>query len=279
MWKQILGDMDDFDLNKIGEMVDVFWEKRDQLMETMDYFSTYKDRITAVVEYISENKERLGELMDSLPEIMDKTGVGIETAGLSAERASALLTGDNKDDKIISAYEMTGMAAVALQRCTVQLENIATLIQELGDKVDGIRIPSFDAQFTEVMGFRVITGLDINENSLTGDIGDRFHGGADRISEISDDFTRVSEQFRKLGTMLVHTGDNLNSVGSQLQRSGKSLRAMTPDTAKRSVTIDVTAVERPIKEAGALDKEIAKLEAEAAKLRKARERAAKKKSG
>jgi hypothetical protein len=285
MWKQILGDMDDFDFQKVMEIANLFWDdrekitetvnmvwdNRERLVQTVDYISKYQDHITDVVTYIGENKDRLGELIDRLPELLDKTGVGIETAGMSAERASALLTGDSKDDDVISAYEMTGMAAIALQRCNVQLEHVAMLIQELGDKIDGIRIPSVKPQYTDVMGFKVISGIDLEEGALADDVAVRFRSSADRISEISDDFTEVSAQFRKLGTMLVHTGDNLNSVGAQLQHSGQSLRAMTAEKGgRRTVTIELEPAEQPIRSASSVEKEIAKLQAEAEKVRAAR---------
>ena len=270
MRKQIFSNLDDLDLSKVAEVVNKLWEEREQLAQTIEYVTTYQESITNAITYINDNKEHLGELIERLPELLDKTGVGIETAGLSAERASTLLTGDSKDDEVISAYEMTGMAAIALERCNVQLEQVALLIQQLGEQLDGVRIPSIKPQFTEVMGFNVLSGIDLEENALSHNVAERFHSSADRISEISTDFSNVSEQFRKLGTMLVHTGDNLHSVGAQLQQSGRSLRVMTPDSATRAITIDLEPVEQPIPTAKSVEKEIAKLQAEAEKVRAAR---------
>ena len=297
-WKQFLNDFDDFDFKKLVEMVDVFWDDREKIAETanmvwenrerllkaVDYVSEYQDHITDVVGFINENREKLGDLMERLPELLSHTGEGIETAGLSAVRASTLLTGKaaagsrakaaKGDDQIISAYEMTGMAALALERCNLQLEHVAALIQELGDKVDDIRIPSFNPRYTEVMGFNVMTGIDLEETALTDNMADRMRNGADRLSEISDDFSNVSVQFRKLGAMLVHTGDNLSSVGEQLQSSGRTLRRVGGRTPDRAATIQLTAQleagEQSIPQASALEEEIKRLQAQAGDVRSTR---------
>jgi hypothetical protein len=191
----------------------------------------------------------------------------MEMAGASAVRASALLTGGGGKDGSVSAYELTGMAAVALERCNVQLENVAALVQDLGAKLDGIRIPSLTPKYTDVMGLRVMTGVDMSELPLVADAAQHLRSGADRLSDISDDFTDVAQRLSTLGTSLTRTGQNLSKVGEQLQDSGTTLRKVSDKAPSRTTRAIALPAESAIPEAKRIESEIQRLKAESGQVR------------
>lgn len=285
MWKDILGQMGDFDMKKAAALVDAFWDDREKILETANmvwdqrerfgtvvaYVSENQDQITGVLDFVERNKDRLLDLADRLPELLRGAGSGLETAGLGAVRASALLTGKGEEDGAISAYELTGMAALALERCNLQLEQVAALIQDLGEKIDAIRIPSINPTFTEFMGHRVMTGLGLQEDALADDVAARFRDGAGRLSEISDDFSDVAVRLTALGASLTHSGRNLDAVGRKLQDSGHTLRQASPEKQglvsaparpPSAPAVDLTLPEEP-----RIASELAALKAEAGSVR------------
>ncbi|RUA17674.1 MAG: hypothetical protein DSY55_01780 [Clostridia bacterium] len=331
MWKSLLDNMDDFDLKRVVDLVDAFWddrekivtstnmvwENRERFIDSLEYVSDNRDRIDDivdfinknrhyiieamdfirknshhleevmaflkanrshlddVVQFINENREQVTHFVEHLPDILDNAGESIVAAGEGAVRASTWLTGSDPNDDALSAYELTAMAAMALERCNLQLENVAAMLQTLGHQVDDIHIPAIEPRYTEVMGFHVVTGIHITESALADNAADHFTASADRLSDIGDDFSNAAGQLRRLGSSLTQAGDKLTTVGSQLQRSGGVMRSISEKTAgSRAQIIEIEAPQLDIKHQQAFEKkmegEIKALQKEVAKLRKQR---------
>ena len=63
------------------------------------------DKIIAAVDFVWDNRERISDVIENLPETLRNTGDTIESAGGSAIKASAMLTG--RDGSDINASELS----------------------------------------------------------------------------------------------------------------------------------------------------------------------------
>ncbi len=197
MFDKILGGFDDFDLDKVREVINLVWN----------------------------NREKFIDLIDNLPTLLDDTGESIESAGASAMKASVFLSGDKKGSP--SAGDLSDIAAKALDRCYTELNQAAKLMDSLGRDLDKVRIPSFKPTYSEVLGHKLMSGIDFGEEGLLDNAADRLKDGSDRLEAIGKDLRLVSGNLRELGGVLTDTGKDLNNVGVQLKKSGGQLRSLS----------------------------------------------------
>ena len=197
MFGKILDNFDDFDVEKVMKVVNMVWE----------------------------NRERFMEIIEKLPEMLNDTGNSIEAAGDSALAASSLLMGDKKSNTP-SAGKISEMAADALERCQEEIANAAKIMEKFGVEIDDIKIPSFKPEYKEIMGFNVISGVDVGENQMIDNAAGRLKDGSDRMEEISKDLKNVAGYLRQLGGTLTNTGEGLDNVGHKLKESGGTLRSL-----------------------------------------------------
>ena len=230
----------DFDMDKMMDVVEVMWRNRDRIMSTVDNVWDNWDDIMATVDVVMRNRQaflsvlewtrrhsaRLVDLADALPDLLHKTGDGIEAAGNSARQAGRFLAG-SKDDDATSASELMDLAAHALEQCRVELDKAAELLGVLGDEIDDIRIPRLSPRFVEVMGVRVVSGVDVGEANLMDTAAKRLKGGASRLAKVGVDLETVAGKMRNLGGQLTEAGADLQSVGDQLGGSGELLRSLS----------------------------------------------------
>lgn len=225
MLNKVIDVLDDFDFEKVTETVDMVWDDRDKIIGSVDLVWENRDDIMDAVNYVLSHRTMLADLFDKLPELLATTGDYIEAAGESAVKASAFLTGADGEEGL-SVRDLAELAAKALDRCQDELDDVAGFIDKLGDSVDGITIPSIEPQFTEVMGFSVISGIELGENNLVDDAGEQLQKGSKRLSEMGKEFVEVASHLRKLGVTVTDAGGDLNNVGSQLSQSGDMLRGI-----------------------------------------------------
>jgi hypothetical protein len=203
MFDKLLNRFDDFDMEKLVEVVNLVWNNREKIMD----------------------------LIERLPEMLETTGDNIESAGESAVNASLFLMGDEKKDSP-SAGSMSVMAAGALERCYKEIQAASKVMESLGEELDAVRIPSVKPKYIELMGNRVIGGIDFDEKGLLDDPANRLKDGSDRLQDIGKDLFEVAKNMRELGGMLTETGKDLNNVGVQLKKSGTTLRSFS-DLSKK----------------------------------------------
>jgi uncharacterized protein YukE len=197
MLDKLLGKFDDFDMEKVMEVVNLVWN----------------------------NREKFIDLLENLPKLLQETGESIESAGASAMKASVFLSGDEKGSP--SAGEMSDLAAKALDRCYKEINAAAKIMANLGGDLDKVRIPSFKPKYMEVMGHRVMSGVDFGEEGLLDNAADKLNDGSTRLSSIGKDLRLVSQNLREMGGVLTDTGKDLNDVGLQLKQSGSTLRSLS----------------------------------------------------
>ena len=194
-----------------------------KMFNAFDDFDTKK--VMEVVNLVWDNRERIMDLIERWPELLRETGDSIESAGLSAMNASAILTGANEDS--VSASYMSEVAANALERCHTEIQGVARVIDTLGTELDELRVPTLEPIYTKVLGMNVVSGVEMGKLQLLDNAADRLKGGSDRLEEIGKELERVAVQLRKLGGAINEAGHDLNNVGSKLQQSGKTLRSIT----------------------------------------------------
>ena len=223
-----IGDMakalGNLDVGKAKDTVDALWDDREKITDTANLVWDNRDSITEVIEFFGENKDAILGIIRELPDLLSKTGNGIAKAGESAVAASAFLLGT--DDEEGAVTEITDFAADALARCVEQLDNAVGLMKNAGDEIAKIGIPTIDPTFTEVVGFKVVTGLDFGTSPIAGGVSEKMHDGASNLASIAEDFGVVADQLKKLGLRLNDTGGDLNNVGGMLKETGTTLTSL-----------------------------------------------------
>jgi hypothetical protein len=225
VFDKMLDMFDDFDVDKLKDVVETVWEDRDKITESVGLVWDNRDEIMGVIEFVRDNKDQLLDLARKLPELLGKTGLGIAAAGESAVKASALLTG--KDDDDMSARRLAEVAADALDRCRSELDSASGIIESIAGVVDDLKIPSIEPTYSEVVGFKVVTGVEFGELSLLDDAVGKLKGGAEHVAGVSGGLEDVAARLRSLGSRLTDTGDDLESVGTKLVESGGLLQAVS----------------------------------------------------
>lgn len=198
---------------KILGATELLWDNWDDMME--------------VVEYVMDHRAQIGEFLSKVPEFLGKTGDLIQAAGVSATQASAFLTGDDKRKESVSARDLADLAANALDNCQDELKSVAELMARIGKQFDNVKIPTLKPEYSKVMGFEVITGLELGESSFVDDAADQLRRGAERIEQISANFQNVAHQMRKMGGVLTDAGGDLRNVGNHLQESSVVLQSIS----------------------------------------------------
>ena len=186
------------------------------------------EKLIEVVDLVWDNRAKIRNLVENLPQMLRETGDNIETAGASAVKASQFLVGGDGDTP--GASKLSELAAAALDRSYEELNNVAQVMEKIGDEIDDVRIPSIKPKRREVMGISVVSGLDMGENKMVDRAADRIKDSADRLASISNDLKDVAHHLRGLGSVLNETGGDLGKVGSQLQESGVRLRSFSEMT-------------------------------------------------
>ncbi|WP_420630796.1 hypothetical protein [Candidatus Leptofilum sp.] len=195
----------------------------DKLFDKFDDIDMKK--LVEVVNLVWNNREKFIDLVENLPTLLDNTGSSIESAGTSAVKASAFLSGDKKGSP--SAGEVSKIAATALDRCQDELAEAAKIMASLGKQLDAVRIPSVKPKYIEVLGSRVVSGLEFGEEGILDNAADKLTDGSSRLKQIGVDLRLVSKNLRELGGALTETGKDLNNVGLQLKESGGTLRSLS----------------------------------------------------
>jgi len=212
------------DVGKAKDTVDALWDDRDKITETANLVWDNRDAITDVIEFFGDNKDAILGIISELPDLLASTGNGIAKAGESAIAASGFLLGTDGEEGAVT--EITEFAAEALSRCVEQLDNAVDVLNRAGEEIDKIGIPTVDPKFTEVVGFKVVTGLDFGTSPIAGGVSDRMRDGAGNLASIAEDFGVVADQLKRLGSRLNDTGSDLNNVGGLLQETGTTMTSL-----------------------------------------------------
>ncbi|MEM7129567.1 MAG: hypothetical protein AAF702_24755 [Chloroflexota bacterium] len=226
MLNTVLDVLEDFDFDRAAETVDMVWDDREKILGSVNLVWDNRNDIIDVVQYVMAHRGMIASLLDKLPGLLAKAGDTIEAAGDSAVRASVFLTGQDGEEGL-SVRDLTELAAKALDRCQGELADVAQFIDNLGDQIDEVTIPTIEPTYTEVMGFDVISGIEWGESTLVENASQQLQKGSRRLAEMGKEFQEVAEHMRALGGTVTKAGGDLNHVGNQLSQSGDLLRGIT----------------------------------------------------
>ena len=213
--------------SQLFDVVNLIWSQHEKILGAADLLWDNRDEIVDAVEYIMNQRERIGDFLEKVPEFLGKTAHFIHEAGESAVQASAYLTGEGNKKDSTSVRELAELAADALERCNAELRATAALLENLGRQIDDVKIPMLKPEFSEIMGFNVVTGVEWGESNLVDDAAEQLKHGSARLNEIGDDFRNVAQNMRKLGGVITDAGQDLNHVGAKLQESSTMLTTLT----------------------------------------------------
>lgn len=212
---------------QLFDVVNLIWSQREKILGAADLLWDNRDEIVDAVEYVMNQRERIADFLEKVPEFLGKTAHFIHEAGGSAVQASTYLTGEGGTKDSTSVRELAELAADALERCNEELRATAKMLENLGHQIDDVKIPMLKPEYSEIMGFNVVTGVELGESNLVDDAAEQLKRGSVRLNEIGDDFRNVAQNMRKLGGVITDAGQDLSHVGSKLQESGAMLTTLT----------------------------------------------------
>lgn len=213
--------------SQLFDVVNLIWSQRDKILGAADLLWDNRDEIVDAVEYVMNQRERIADFLEKVPEFLGKTAHFIHEAGESAVQASAYLTGEGGKKDSTSVRDLAELAAGALERCNEELRATAQLLENLGRQIDDVKIPMLKPEYSQIMGFNVVTGVELGESNLVDDAAEQLKRGSLRLNEIGDDFRNVAQNMRKLGGVITDAGQDLSHVGSKLQESSAMLTTLT----------------------------------------------------
>ena len=146
------------------------------------------------------------KMLTHLPELLGDAGQQMHDAGVGADVAADLLTGDLLD--------LATSAADLLSTVHRQTALFAGIMGDLGDRIG--RVP------------------------LMGDIASPLTQGLQAIREVSNSLDRVSHQVRDIGTGLSAVGEGLGAMAASMKGSGIALAAVSGHLIQKR-TIATTA--------------------------------------
>ena len=221
-------DLGGLDIGKVGDVVETIWDDKDKIGHVVELVWDNKDRIVPVLDWVKEHGDDLLDLMQKVPEILGKAGNGLADAGESAIGAATWLIGQADD----GVGEVVEIAASALDACWDELEDVGDMLGRLSNQIDGVKLPTFDLQRTEVAGIDLISGIDIGAEEVFDGAADRLRDGVDRVLGVAAGLTTVAEQLREVADRVIDAGGDLDMVGTQLVGSGSTLVAMSGQERK-----------------------------------------------
>ena len=182
------------------------------------------NKVMEVVELVWENREKIIDLIENLPQILQETGDNIESAGKSAVKTSLFLMGG--DDVETDASELSAKAASALSRAYQEISEVAQVMAKVGEELGDIQIPHVEPEYRELMGVKVIAGLDVGKSSPLANVSNRLTTGSKRLDKLGDEMKDVAGSLEKLSDVLTDVGGDLHEMGLRLAHSGQTLTSV-----------------------------------------------------
>ena len=184
----------------------------------------HKDEVAGAVRFVREHGDDLVALAARLPALLAEAAEGLAGAGADARSAAAFLTGDGGKGGVKALAELAGDA---LQKCREELTAARGLLDDLGGELDRVPIPSVRPTYSDVLGHKLITGLDLTDGRLLEQAGKQVREGAARFDGVGEQLAKVADQLREIGALVERAGHGLAGTAAKLESGGKSLATLT----------------------------------------------------
>lgn len=195
----------------------------DSVGDTVEWVVDNKDALGKAIDFIRDLDDRIPELIRVLPGLLASLGGGLAEAGEQAQRAAVTLLGDDGEG---GARAVLGRGADALSGMTEQLGGAATMLSGVADDVGKVGIPSFEAKYTEVVGFRVISGVEIETSPILKGPAEKLKSGADTVTDVTRNLGSLADDLAQLAAVMGTIGQALDGLGERLGSSGQQIRGL-----------------------------------------------------
>lgn len=147
------------------------------------------DEAMKTLRTVWDHRDDIVRVATKVPALLGDAGEFMHHAGQGAQRASKFLTGDVR--------EIAGTAAHALSTSTAQLQNVLTVLENIGKALQ--QVPFLD------------------------DLGEMITHGIEAITGVTDNVQEVAGRVLALGNRLSDVGSDLDRVGHSLVGGGAIL--------------------------------------------------------
>ena len=187
----------------------------------------HKDEVAAAVGFVREHGDDLVRLAGKLPELLGSVSEFLTEAAGDARSAAGFLTGEGAHGADGGVKALAALAGAALDACRTELASARDLLDKLGDDLAGVPIPSVKPTYSEVLGHKLVTGLDLGEGRLLESASRRVRDGAERFDGVGAELAKVADLLRRIGGLVDDAGQGLASTAAKLERGGKALGGLT----------------------------------------------------
>ncbi len=194
-----------------------------QVGEAFDWIMENKDTLGDANQFIQDLDEHIPALLKKLPDILDSLGSGVADAGEQAQKAALTLLGDDGKG---GAQATLNHGAGMLGAITEQLGNAAEMLADVAEDVGKVGIPSIDPKFTEVLGLKVISGVDIETTSILAGQAGKLKDGATTVGYVTENLADLAKDLGSIADVLGKVGDALGNLGSRLGDSGGQIKGL-----------------------------------------------------
>lgn len=198
----------------------------DRVKDVVSAVWDHKDDVASAVEFVRDHGDDLVRLAARLPELLGSVSEFLTGAADDARGAAAFLTGDGGAEGS-GVKALAALAGEALDTCRRELASARDLLDKLGDELADVPIPSVRATYSEVLGHKLVTGLDLGEGKLLGVASARVREGAERFDGVGAELAKVADVLRKIGGLVDHAGQGLADTATKLEHGGQALGKLT----------------------------------------------------
>lgn len=161
-------------------------------------------------------------MLEKLPETMKNAGEGIIAAGDGAINAGKFIKGGVSPN----ARETVDLTADIISDCKTLIENAAALINTAGNEIGTVKVPTVTPTYVTLLNVKVVSGLQVGDTRLFGQVADNLKNGADDLESIGTKLHDATSHLHSLSTVLNDTGSDLSIVGMKLKESGNELKQL-----------------------------------------------------
>lgn len=187
----------------------------------------HKDEVASAVGFVREHGDDLVRLAGALPALLGSVSEFLTGAADDARSAAGFLTGEGAKGADGGVKALAALAGEALDTCRTELASARDLLDKLGDELAAVPIPSVRPTYSEVLGHKLVTGLDLGEGRLLEAASRRLRDGAERFDGVGEELAKVADVLRRIGGLVDDAGQGLASTAAKLERGGKALGGLT----------------------------------------------------
>lgn len=205
-------------LGKVGDSLGV-----DKVGDSVQWVFDNKDALGDAIEFVRDIDDKVLALVKSLPATLAGLGEGLANAGEQAHQAAAALLGSDGES---GAFAVVDHGANLLGGVTEQLNGAVSLLSGVADDVGKVGIPSIEPRFSEVLGFKVISGVEMDTTPVLSGPAEKLKAGVDSVGSVSENLSGLAEDLAKLAGALTSIGRALDGLGNGLEGSGSTISSL-----------------------------------------------------